>query len=106
MLGWATDVDLVVIDLNLEAGREEGVEANNEVWMPFEQVGYPADYSRCVDAMYRWVDGERGRERGGRGTRERGEEGRGEEGRGEEGRGKGERGGREREEEGREGNRE
>ena len=85
MLGWATDVDLVVIDLNLEAGREEGVEANNEVWMPFEQVGYPADHSRCVDAMYRWVDGERGREGG------RGEEGEG---------------GREREEEGREGNRE
>ena len=50
MLGGATDVDLVLMHLYLEARREEGVEAHDEVRMALEEVGDSADDTRSVDA--------------------------------------------------------
>ena len=49
MLGGATDVDLILVHLDFEAGREEGVEANDEVGMAFEEVGDTTDHSWRVD---------------------------------------------------------
>ena len=36
---------------NLEAWREEGVEAHNEVRVAFEQCGHTVDHSRSVNAV-------------------------------------------------------
>ena len=92
MLGGSTDVNLIVVNLNLETRGQKGVETNDEVWMSLEEVGDTADYTWRVNALESGLRGRRRRrrERGGR-RRERGEGEEGEE-RGEE-RGRGEGGG-------------
>ncbi len=53
VLGGARDVDLVLVNLNLEAGREERVEPDNQVWVALEQAGDSTDHPRGVDAVRR-----------------------------------------------------
>ena len=50
VLGWSTDVDLIVIDLYLEARWKEGVEPNNEVRVSFKEVRHPTDHTWSIDA--------------------------------------------------------
>ena len=38
------------LDLDLEAGWEEGVEADNQVGVALEQRGHPVDHAGSVDA--------------------------------------------------------
>ena len=61
MLSWPTDVDLVVVHFDLKPRGQECVEADDEVGMPSEEIGYPADDPWCVNTGGR----ERGREEGG-----------------------------------------
>lgn len=41
---------IVGLNLNLVARRQEGVEAHNEVWMAFEELGDSADHTWCINA--------------------------------------------------------
>ena len=78
MLSGSTDVNLIVVNLNLKTWGQEGVETNDEVWVSLEEVGDTADYTWRVNAFGEWVEREReeGGEGGGwRGGREREEEG-------------------------------
>ncbi len=50
VLGWSTDVDLILVDLYLKTGREEGIEPHYQVRVTFEQVGNTTDHSWCVNA--------------------------------------------------------
>ena len=50
VLGGATDVDLVLVHLDLESRGKEGVETHNQVRMALEQVGDSADNPRSVNA--------------------------------------------------------
>ena len=45
------DADLIGLDLDLVPGGQEGVEANNEVGVTFEQVGDPVNNARRVDSV-------------------------------------------------------
>ena len=45
------DADLVGLDLDLVPWGQEGVEANDEVGVTFEQVGYPVNNARRVDSV-------------------------------------------------------
>ena len=49
VLCWPTDVDLIVVHLNLEARGEKRVEPYNQVGVAFEEVGHSTDNSRSVD---------------------------------------------------------
>lgn len=51
-LTWRGHVDLLVgLDLDLVAGRQEGVESHDEVWVALEELGDTADHARSVDAV-------------------------------------------------------
>lgn len=43
--------DLVGLDLDLVARGQERVEAHNQVWVSFEQVGHSINHSRGVDSV-------------------------------------------------------
>ena len=51
MLGRSTDVNLIVVYLNLETRGKESVETNDEVWVSLEEVGDTADYTWRVNAF-------------------------------------------------------
>ena len=72
MLGGPTDVNLVVVYLNFEAGWKEGVEADDEVWVASEEVGDSADDSWSVDTVGGGGGGREGRRGEGRGREKRG----------------------------------
>lgn len=43
--------DLIGLDLDLVARGQERVEANDQVWVSFEQVGHSINHSRGVDSV-------------------------------------------------------
>lgn len=43
--------DLIGLDLDLVARRQERVEAHDQVWVSFEQVGHSVNHSRGVDSV-------------------------------------------------------
>ena len=49
VLSGTTDINLVLVDLDLEPRRKEGVESNNQVWVALEEVGYSADHAWGVN---------------------------------------------------------
>lgn len=50
-LSWRGDIDQVVgLNLDLVARRQESVEAHDEIWVALEKLGHPADHPRSVDA--------------------------------------------------------
>ena len=51
MLGRSTDVNLIVVHLNLETRGKQSVETNDEVWVSLEEVGDTADYTWRVNAF-------------------------------------------------------
>ena len=52
VLRWATYVDLVLMYLDLEAGREERVEPYDEIWVAFEEIRHSAYDTRRIDAAW------------------------------------------------------
>lgn len=42
---------IIGLNLNLVARRQEGVEAHDEVWMALEELGDSADHTWCINAL-------------------------------------------------------
>ena len=40
---------LGVVYFHLVSGGQESVKANDELWVSFEEAGYPCDHTRSVD---------------------------------------------------------
>ena len=51
VLGGATDVNLILMHFDLEAGRKERVEPYDKVRVTFKEVRHTADHSRSVNAV-------------------------------------------------------
>ena len=51
VLGWTADVDLVLVNFDLEAGRQERVEPDYQVRVTFEEVRDTTDYPWSVNTV-------------------------------------------------------